>query len=154
MFNSEPDPNQMPDFEPDHEADDGQWIDPEDIDPQDAEQRIEVPDYFPDELPLFMPGALVRHRRYGYRGVVVDFDMTCHADDEWYNANPAHPDRDQPWCHILVHGSTINTYAAQENLVADTTGAPIDHPLVQHFFRDVDEQGYRRNDEPWPNFDE
>lgn len=149
MFNSEPDPNPTPDFDPDQDPQDDQWLEP-----QDAEPRFEVPDYFPDELPLFMPGTIVRHRRYGYRGVVVDFDMSCHADDEWYNANPTHPDRDQPWYHILVHGSTINTYGAQENLIVDTSGAPIDHPLVQHFFRDVAEEGYRRNDEPWPTFEE
>jgi heat shock protein HspQ len=149
MFNSDPDPNPFPDFEPEHDPQEESWSDP-----PDEASRFEVPDYFPDELPLFMPGTLVRHRRYGYRGVVVDFDMTCHADDEWYNANPTHPDRDQPWYHVLVHGSTINTYAAQENLISDATGAPIDHPLVQHFFRAEDDQGYRRTDEPWPSFEE
>ena len=148
MFNSEPDPNPTPDFDPDHDPQNEPWRDPPDED-----AHFVVPDYFPDELPLFMPGTLVRHRRYGYRGVVVDFDMSCHADDEWYSANASHPDRDQPWYHILVHGSTINTYAAQENLVNDTTGAPIDHPLIQHFFEGVDTQGYRRNAEPWPTFE-
>ncbi len=138
MFDSdpEPDPSQNPDFDPQHN--DGQ---------------PHVPDYFPDELPLFMPGTLVRHRRYGYRGVVVDFDMSCHADDQWYDANATHPDRDQPWYHVLVHGSTINTYAAQENLIADATGGRIDHPLVQHFFDGVDQIGYLRNSEMWPSFE-
>jgi heat shock protein HspQ len=148
MFNSEPDPSPPPDFDPEHDPQEKEWIER-----QGDEAHFIVPDYFPDELPMFMPGALVRHRRYGYRGVVVDFDMSCHADDEWYAANPSHPDRDQPWYHVLVHGSTINTYAAQENLVADPSGSPIDHPLIQHFFEGVEEHGYRRNEEPWPTFE-
>jgi len=123
-------------------------------DPLNEGEGFVVPDYFPDELPLFMPGALIRHRRYGYRGIVVDFDMSCHADEQWYHANAAHPDRDQPWYHILVHGSTINTYAAQENLVADVITGRIDHPLISHFFEDADATGYLRNGEPWPTFEE
>ena len=145
MFNSEPNPG----FGPDPEQD------PQQNSEFEAEQggdAFEVPDYFPDELPLFLPGTVVRHRRYGYRGIVVDFDMSCHADDEWYGANPSHPDRDQPWYHILVHGSTINTYAAQENLLADESGGKIDHPLTQHFFEETT-LGYSRNDEPWPTFE-
>ena len=31
--------------------------------------------------PRFEPGQLVVHRRYGYRGVVVAFDVTCEAKD-------------------------------------------------------------------------
>lgn len=122
-------------------------------DPSQEGEGFVVPDYFPDELPLFMPGTLVRHRRYGYRGIVVDFDMSCHADEQWYHANPTHPDRDQPWYHILVHGSTINTYAAQENLLPDATGGRIDHPLIEHFFEDIDAADYLRNGEPWPSFE-
>lgn len=150
MFNS--DSNPMPDYDPEQEPQENASNDPWN-EPQAESGKPEIPDYFPDELPLFMPGTLVRHRRYGYRGVVVDFDMSCHADDNWYRANPSHPDRDQPWYHVLVHGSTINTYAAQENLIADATGGQIDHPLVQHFFDGLDTAGYARNAEPWPNFE-
>jgi len=122
-------------------------------DPPNGGNGFVVPDYFPDELPLFKPGTLVRHRRYGYRGIVVDFDMSCHADEQWYYANPTHPDRDQPWYHILVHGSTINTYAAQENLIADANGGRIDHPLIDHFFEGIDTADYLRNGELWPSFE-
>ena len=149
MFNSEPDYEPAPDFDPDNDP-----LNDSRSDPKADSGGFEVPDYFPDELPLFMPGTLVRHRRYGYRGVVVDFDMSCHADDEGYHANPAHPDRDQPWYHVLVHGSTINTYAAQENLLADATGGRVDHPLIQHFFDGIEDVGYHRNGEPWPSFED
>ena len=31
------------------------------------------------EEPMFAPGDLVHHRRYGYRGVLVAVDRTCQA---------------------------------------------------------------------------
>ena len=100
--------------------------------------------------PVFEPGPLVRHRRYGYRGVVVDRNELCEADDEWYSKNQTQPDRDQPWYHVLVDGSSTCTYAASENLVADSSGLPIEHPLLPHFFREFKNGVYIRNDEPWP----
>ncbi len=84
--------------------------------------------------PRFEPGQLVRHKRYGYRGVVVGADPCCRADDEWYYSNQTQPDRDQPWYHVLVDGSATTSYPAQENLEPDPTGEPIDHPLLDHFF--------------------
>lgn len=117
---------------PDHEPDPGK-----------------VPDYFPDDLPTFAPGQIVEHRRYGYRGVVVDFDMTCHADDDWYLSNQTHPDRDQPWYHVLVHGSNATTYAAQENLAPAQDDSAVDHPLIDMFFRGFDDGRYDRNDRAW-----
>ena len=85
--------------------------------------------------PIFSVGELVRHRRYGYRGVVVGIDLTCQADDAWYEANRTQPSRQQPWYHVLVHGGGHATYPAQDSLEADPSAAPIDHPLVAKFFR-------------------
>lgn len=113
-------------------------------------QPTNLPDYFPDDLPLFTVGQLVRHCRYGYRGLVVDFDVRCRADNQWYRSNLTQPRRDQTWYHLLVHDSTINTYAAQENLVPDPTPMAIDHPLVEQFFDRFDLGRYVRNDNPWP----
>lgn len=100
--------------------------------------------------PVFEPGQLVRHRRYGYRGVVVDRDESCQADDAWYNKNQTQPDRDQPWYHVLVDGSLTCTYVAAENLFPDESGLPVDHPLVPHFFCGFQDGVYLRNNEPWP----
>ncbi len=55
----------------------------------------------PEKDPLYHPGQIVRHRRYGYRGVVVDSDLTCKADEAWYQSNQTQPDRNQPWYHVL-----------------------------------------------------
>ena len=50
--------------------------------------------------PKFFPGQIVRHKRYGYRGVVVDFDTTCQADETWYQSDNTQPVRNQPWYHV------------------------------------------------------
>jgi heat shock protein HspQ len=99
--------------------------------------------------PVFDPGQLVLHRRYGYRGVVVERDEFCQADDAWYSKNQTQPDRDQPWYHVLVNGSSTCTYAASENLVADTSELPIKHPLLPHFFSEFKNGSYIRNGVPW-----
>lgn len=103
-----------------------------------------------DDSNPFEPGQLVRHCRYGYRGVVVTRDEFCTADDQWYNANQTQPDRNQPWYHVLVDGSSTCTYVAAENLTADLTGLPVDHPLVPGFFSAFENGSYRRNSQPWP----
>ncbi len=103
-----------------------------------------------DEAPaLFQPGDLVRHRRYGYRGVVVDLDHRCRASDEWYQSNQTQPSRSQPWYHVLVHRSPQTTYAAESNLEADGSGAEVVHPLLELYFRGLADGKYLRNDRPW-----
>ena len=87
-----------------------------------------------EHTPKFAVGDVVKHRRYAYRGVIVGFDEAFMGTDEWYHNNPTQPNREQPWYHVLVHGSAHSTYAAEENLVADTSGEQIVHPLVKSFF--------------------
>lgn len=98
----------------------------------------------------FAPGDLVRHRRYGYRAVVVAFDLECRASGSWYASNQTQPPRDQPWYHLLVHRHDHTTYAAQSNLEADASGEPIEHPLLQHFFDGFEGGVYLRNERQWP----
>ena len=107
----------------------------------------------PDNEPLFEVGQLVRHRRYGYRGVVVASDGRCCADPTWYMSNQTQPDRGQPWYHVLVHGSNSVTYAAQSSLQVDESRDPVDHALVEHFFSSFRNGRYVRNSEPWPGQD-
>ena len=97
----------------------------------------------------FAAGELVRHKRYGYRGVVVDADPSCEADEDWYRSNQSQPTRSQPWYHVLVHGSTHSTYAAHENLERDQSSEPVHHPLVANFFHAFVGGRYLRNDHPF-----
>lgn len=98
---------------------------------------------------LFHSGQVVRHKRYGYRGIIVDYDPTCQASDQWYFMNQTQPDRDQPWYHVLVHGSDQVTYVAQSSLSPDESPESISHPLVEYFFKESGGH-YVRNDTPWP----
>jgi heat shock protein HspQ len=109
---------------------------------------------FPGPIPRFGPGQLVHHRRYDYRGVVVDFDLHCRADEAWYQKNRTQPDRDQPWYHVLVDGSALVTYAAETSLEPDASGEPIEHPLVSKLFEGFGDSGYQRNGVPWPGWDQ
>jgi len=97
----------------------------------------------------FYPGELVRHRRYGYRGVIVEADTTCQASEAWYGKNQTQPSREQPWYHVLVHESTHTTYAAEENLEADGSQEPIAHPLLALFFASFLAGTYQRNERKW-----
>ena len=87
---------------------------------------------------LFQVGEIVHHLRYDYRGVVVGYDLTCQADDTWYEfqikGKSYEPTRQQPWYHVLVDGASHQTYVAQQNLEPGDSSQPIDHPLVDRVF--------------------
>ncbi len=101
--------------------------------------------------PNFERGQLVCHKRYGYRGVVVYYDLVCRADEQWYQSNMTRPGKGQPWYHVLVDATAQNTYAAEANLQADCSGQPVRHPLVVRFFGEFVDSRYIRNDQPWPS---
>ena len=91
----------------------------------------------------FAPGALVCHKLFDYRGVVIDVDPEFQGTAEWYESMArSRPPKDQPWYHVLVDGAEHNTYVAERNLEPDTTGRPIDHPAVSTFFADLGDEGY------------
>lgn len=85
-------------------------------------------------MAKFEIGQLVAHKRYGYRGVVADRDPCCEASDEWYYGNRTQPAREQPWYHVLVHGTDYATYAAEDNLEAYKGGEQVVHPLTKRLF--------------------
>jgi len=97
----------------------------------------------------FEPGQLIQHKRYGYRGVVVDYDLNCRADDTWYQGNRTQPARDQPWYHVLVHGTDYSTYTAESNLKPDQLSKKVYHPLIPVYFDQFENGSYVRNTRPW-----
>jgi len=99
---------------------------------------------------LFNIGQIVRHKRYGYRGVIVDFDTSCKADPDWYLANKTQPERNQAWYHVFVHQTDQVTYAAQSSLTADENKQEIEHPFIDYFFKNFTNGEYIRNQRPWP----
>ena len=97
----------------------------------------------------FGVGEVIHHKRFGYRGVVIDVDPVCQASDEWYEAVArSRPPRDAPWYHVLVHDAAHTTYVAERNLERDTADAPIRHPMLREFFDGRCEGRYVRRDAP------
>ena len=105
----------------------------------------------PRKTPKFKAGQIVTHLKYSYRGLVVESDETCQADEIWYQSNQTQPDREQPWYHLLVDGNQHVTYVAETNLEPDLSGNPIVHPMLNLFFYGIDEENnrYLRNDIPF-----
>ena len=80
-------------------------------------------------------GQIVQHKKFGYRGVVYDVDLTFSLSDEWYEqVARSRPPKDAPWYRVLVHGAVHETYVAERHLEADTSGNPIVHPLLNEHF--------------------
>lgn len=105
----------------------------------------------PEREPLYPVGALVHHRLYGYRGVVVAYDLRCQAPDSWYQESKENASKDQPWYHLLVDGSDQSTYAAESSLMLDESGECVVHPWINLYFSQFNGNSYRRNDTPWPD---
>ncbi len=91
----------------------------------------------------FSIGQLVRHRLFGYRGVIFDVDPEFAGTEAWYeNMARSRPPRDRPWYHVLVHDSQHTTYVAERNLDSERSREPIHHPLIEHFFVGIEKGVY------------
>jgi heat shock protein HspQ len=119
---------------------------PDQIQISQIEDLIGEPSDAPE--PQFKPGQLVKHKRYGYRGIIVAVDLTCQATEAWYKSNSSQPDRNQPWYHVLVDDTDQSTYAAQTSLEPDPNAEVIKHPWLDEFFSDFIDGQYIRNQRP------
>jgi heat shock protein HspQ len=86
----------------------------------------------------FSIGDVVRHRMFDFRGVVFDVDPVFNNSEEWYEAIPAgiRPAKDQPFYHLLAENaeSSYVAYVSQQNLVADESDEPVEHPAIAGMF--------------------
>ena len=88
-----------------------------------------------DATAKFSRGQLIRHKRFGYRGVIVDVDATFQLSEDWYDeVARSRPPKDQPWYHVLVDESETMTYVAQRHLENESSPEPIRHPMLNQFF--------------------
>ena len=100
--------------------------------------------YPPMDHSIIMPearfaiGEVVRHRLFDFRGVIFDVDPQFANSDEWYDAIPEaiRPSKDQPFYHLLAENaeSAYVAYVSQQNLVADESDEPVDHPAISSMF--------------------
>lgn len=95
----------------------------------------------------FSIGDVVRHRLFGFRGVVFDIDPVFANSEEWYQSIPEdiRPQREQPFYHLLAENddSSYLAYVSQGNLLADPEGGPVDHPTVRQLFDSFKDGRYR-----------
>ena len=83
-------------------------------------------------------GQVVRHAHHPFRGVVFDVDANFANSEEWYDAIPEEnrPKKDQPFYHLFAENdqSYYVAYVSEQNLVADSSGEPVDHPDIPDLF--------------------
>ena len=97
----------------------------------------------------FRIGQVVKHRLFSFRGVVFDIDPEFANTEEWWQSIPAEvrPSKDQPFYHLFAENDDTEyvAYVSEQNLLADTSGAPIRHPDVAETF-EWDNGNYRPRD--------
>ncbi len=92
----------------------------------------------------FHVGQIIRHKLFGYRGVIFNVDPYFCGDDEWYEmVAKSRPPKDQPWYHVMPSGHSHTTYVAERNLEADDSDEPIEHPLLDDLFAGLGSRGYQ-----------
>jgi len=96
----------------------------------------------------FRVGQIVKHQKYGYRGVVIGYDANCKATDMWRIAmHQQNAERAQNTPHYAVLVDTRNrpqeqqTYVAEWNLKPDFS--EVRHSRVGDFFDRFDKNTNR-----------
>ena len=96
----------------------------------------------------FEIGQVVKHRIHPFRGVIFDVDPTFSNSEEWLDAIPENvrPRRDQPFYHLFAENAHnyYVAYVSEQNLLPDTSGAPVNHPRVEQFFGEFKDARYRQ----------
>ena len=100
--------------------------------------------------PLYATGAVLRSKRWGFKAVVVDFDLSCKAPESWRRRRGAEASAKQPWYHLFVDGTDQVSYAPEDSLAMDAGPTPVKHPLLEHFFERFERGKHWRNHRPWP----
>ncbi len=100
----------------------------------------------PIAFATFSIGDVVRHRLFGFRGVIFDVDPVFANSEEWYQAIPeeVRPRKDQPFYHLLAENneSSYVAYVSQQNLLRDGEG-PVDHPAISGIFSAFEDGRYQ-----------
>ena len=99
------------------------------------------------KTPLFTIGQVVRHRYFPFRGVIFDVDAEFANSEEWWESIPAEirPAKEQPFYHLFAENeeSSYEAYVSQQNLVADDSDEPINHPEVPELFGNLEHGQYQ-----------
>jgi heat shock protein HspQ len=95
------------------------------------------------ETPRFTSGQIIKHLKFGYRGVITSVDPTFEGTEDWYDqVARSRPPKDKPWYHVLVDGKQHTTYVAERHLELDAEAEPIEHPMLGVFFDELQNGRY------------
>lgn len=95
--------------------------------------------------PKFTIGQVIRHRKFDYRGVIIDVDPVFSGTEEWYEqVAKSRPPKDAPWYTVLVDNATHVTYVAERHLAPDESGEQVNHPALGRFFDSFAKGRYSR----------
>lgn len=98
-------------------------------------------------------GQVIKHKEWGYRGVIVGWDESAKAPDGWLN--DMHPADKPEWRKLPNYAVLVDTrdrltpqmgYVVEENLEV-LSNQRIFHPLVEHYFENFDGAQYLPR--PW-----
>jgi len=97
-----------------------------------------------NDTALFFVGQRIKHKLFGYEGVIIDVDPFFMLSDEWYELMAKSlPPRDRPWYRILVHNSSHETYVAEQNLDTLEEAGEVNHPDIERYFDSYADGVYR-----------
>ena len=90
----------------------------------------------------FNIGQVVKHKHYGFRGVIFDVDFKYSLDEKWYQEaskamqrmGQAAINKKQPFYHILTDGSEHESYVSEHHLELAETGKPVRHDSIDQWF--------------------
>jgi len=114
-------------------------------------QSIEPRDTRPPHV-TFRVGQVIKHKRWGYRGVIIGWDLRARAPDQWLREmHKKEPEwRNQPNYAVLVdtrdRPAPQITYVPQEN-IESLKHTKILHPSVEDYFEQFDGSQYLPR--PW-----
>lgn len=95
----------------------------------------------------FAIGQVVHHRVHPFRGVIYDIDPVFSNSETWLEAIPEdiRPRKDQPFYHLLAESEEgpYMAYVSEQNLVADDSGLPVQHPDIERYFGDLRDGRYQ-----------
>ncbi len=95
-------------------------------------------------LTKFKPGQIVKHLKFGYRGVIYQADEEFRLGDDWYEqVARSRPPKDAPWYHVLVDQGVHTTYVAERHLTTSADRSQIQHPALGDYFESFDGACYR-----------
>ncbi|NIX77557.1 heat shock protein HspQ [Microvirga terricola] len=95
----------------------------------------------------FAIGQVVRHRVFGFRGLIFDVDPEFDNTEEWWLAIPEdiRPHKEQPFYHLFAENAETEyiAYVSEQNLVPDHSGDPLRNPLIGEMFTRDPNGAYR-----------